>query len=445
LSQIECELGLAGAVFGVSGPSLQGGVALALSGGVDSICLLDLLARAGLVQAVLSVDHGLQADSAKWLAFCAQRAAHYGLPFYARTLHISPLTLKRDGLEQAARQARYAAFEPLMRKSNTQVLALAQHADDQAETFLLQALRGAGLAGLAAMPVWQMQQARMALWRPLLGVKKLSLLAYANVFGLVHVNDPSNAQLRYTRNALRHRVMPVLEQLHPAYRVTLARAASHAASAQQILEEVAQTDLQQTLSSVGLNTKTFAKLSVPRQLNLLRWWLAQTGLRAISHARLLDLRAQLLTPGIALGTVLLSHEGQEIVQAKAAACLRAKTLPAVAQPRIVVRPLRRGERLKENACLIDTTGLQGVELQSRLARSSDRFQVYENGPHRRLKNLFQEAAWSVSQRRSALALLAQRPQDNAPQVVYVAGLGVSAPFRPANRTNAWLVEWQIQQ
>ncbi|NLP64455.1 tRNA lysidine(34) synthetase TilS [Paraburkholderia sacchari] len=276
-------------------------IAVAFSGGLDSSVLLDAAVRtAGAARLVaLHVHHGLSPNADRWLAHCEATARAYGVAFDARCV-----TLAREdgtgaagamGVEAAAREARYQALDAMCEAHGVRSLWLAQHADDQAETVLLQLLRGAGLAGLAAMaPAREMAGAASRV-RPLLHLLRVQLERYARAYHLHWVEDESNADTRYARNALRHDVLPALSAHFPGFRDALARTAMHAASAQRLLDDLARIDLHEaghddagTLSHAAL-----VALDDARARNLLRYWMRSHGLPAASAARLADALRQL--------------------------------------------------------------------------------------------------------------------------------------------------------
>ncbi|MFX1803312.1 tRNA lysidine(34) synthetase TilS [Paraburkholderia sp. A1BS-2L] len=273
-------------------------IAIAFSGGLDSSVLLDAAVRtAGAARLVaLHVHHGLSPNADQWLAHCEATARACGVTFDARRV-----TLARDdamgamGVEAAAREARYRALDAMCEAHGVRSLWLAQHADDQAETVLLQLLRGAGLAGLAAMaPAREMTGAASRV-RPLLHLLRAQLERYARAYHVHWVEDESNADTRYARNALRHDVLPALSAHFPGFRDALARTAAHAASAQRLLDDLARIDLHAaghddtgTLSHAAL-----VALDDTRALNLLRYWMRALGLPAASTARLADALRQL--------------------------------------------------------------------------------------------------------------------------------------------------------
>ncbi|WP_322104747.1 tRNA lysidine(34) synthetase TilS [Paraburkholderia sp. J41] len=270
-------------------------IAVAYSGGLDSSVLLDAAVRAaGAARVVaLHVHHGLSPNADAWLAHCEATARAYGVTFDARRVDVA----RNDaaGLEAAARDARYRALDAMCAVHGVAALWLAQHADDQAETVLLQLLRGAGLAGLAAMAPVRARANGVPRVRPLLGLLRAQLERYAHAYDLRWVDDESNDDTRYARNALRHDVTPALAAHFPGYREALARTAAHAAASQRLLDDLAQMDFRDAAREGGraLAQAALVALDEARALNLLRYWMRALGLPAASAARLNDALRQL--------------------------------------------------------------------------------------------------------------------------------------------------------
>jgi tRNA(Ile)-lysidine synthase len=308
-------------------------IAVAFSGGLDSAVLLDAVcAVVGPSNCIaLHIHHGLSVHADAWLDHARHVAQRSGAGFLARRVDLGDCA--GQGVEAAARGARYAALFELCDTAGAAALVLGHHADDQAETFLLQALRGAGLRGLSAMPAeTRDRHAGLRLLRPLLSLPRSALLAYAQRHGLQWIDDESNDDPRFARNALRHRVLPSLGEYFPAYREGLARSARHAAQAQGLLDEVAVLDLQAVVvrgadanegesrdagealnegkdpdedRSLGVGEdpheegapralslaalRALDSKSPPRAVNLLRYWMRGEGLHAMSTARLENL------------------------------------------------------------------------------------------------------------------------------------------------------------
>src|SRR5690606_29120288 len=205
-----------------------------------------------------------------------------------------------ESVEAWARVARYAALEAMARDAGCDLVACAHHADDQVETLLIALGRGAGPDGLAAMASVRGGRAGrgVPVHRPLLALSRATLEACARERGLAFVEDPSNRDCRFTRNALRHRALPALEAAMPGFRVGAARAIAHLAEAEALLGEIATEELGRLVDVDGrLAAAGLAGLSGARQALVLRAWLNGQGLAAPSAARLADWRRQLAAAG----------------------------------------------------------------------------------------------------------------------------------------------------
>ena len=263
-------------------------LAVAYSGGADSTALLQACAQRwpGRVVAI-HVHHGLQAAADGFESHCRARCAALQVPL--AVVHVDARPRAGQSPEDAARHYRYSALVAQARSAFAQPvasMALAQHADDQVETLLLALSRGAGVAGLAAMPA-QWQRDGMDWHRPLLGVSAADIRAWLKARDSTWVEDPTNTDLAYTRNRIRAQLLPALEQVFPQFRDTFARSCAHAAQAKQLQQELAQVDLQ----SVGVppNIKALQQLSAQRQANVLRYWLLQHHQTTPSTAQLQEL------------------------------------------------------------------------------------------------------------------------------------------------------------
>lgn len=270
---------------------------VAYSGGLDSSVLLfaltELQKTARFSLAAIHVDHQLHRDSGAWAAHCANTCRNLSIPFTQVAVTISGI--RNNGPESAARSARYSALASVLRPG--EYLLTAHHRDDQAETVLLQLLRGSGIAGLAAMSMRsRLGQGEMV--RPLLGFSRQALRAFAECEGLRWLDDPSNDDIRLRRNYLRAEILPRLEHFWPRLTSTLARSADHAAEALALLNDVAEADLATCLVDVPrypwtLSTPALAVLSPPRQRNLLRLWLYRQDIQAPGARHFAELLEQI--------------------------------------------------------------------------------------------------------------------------------------------------------
>jgi tRNA(Ile)-lysidine synthase len=276
-------------------------VAVAYSGGLDSSVLLrlarDYAAGHGMQLFAFHIHHGISPNADDWLMHCRRECERLGVVFDARRVALS----KRDesGVEEAARISRYAALGDLCRAHGVPLLLTAHHQDDQAETVLLQLLRGSGVAGLAGMETANtapdlLGDAELVMARPLLAVSRAELEEFASTKGIAYIEDESNADTRYARNALRHRVMPSFAEYFPGFQQRIARSAQHAQSAQRLLNELAAQDLALCLEGECIDINRLRQLSTDRIDNVLRYWFASRSVRMPATAWLSEMRTQLL-------------------------------------------------------------------------------------------------------------------------------------------------------
>ncbi len=263
-------------------------VAVAYSGGADSTALLLAAAQTwpGRVQAI-HVHHGLQKAADGFARQCAQTCDRLGVP-----LHLECVDARHqsgESPEDAARKARYTALARAATSAGVQTVLLGQHADDQVETLLLALSRGAGLPGLASMPA-QFERHGMRFERPLLEVSAPAIRQWLTREGIAFIEDPTNADTTFTRNRIRHVLVPALEQAFPQFRDTFARSARHAAQAGELLSELAAQDL----AAMGGRPVIAALQALPRnrQANLVRHWLRTAHAAAASTAQLEELLDQ---------------------------------------------------------------------------------------------------------------------------------------------------------
>lgn len=286
----------------VSDASQSLSLAVAYSGGLDSTVLLHLARayaqRRGIRLLAFHVHHGLSPSADAWLRHCERECERLDVPFDARRVALQKVN--KDGIEQAARRSRYAALGDMCRAHHVPLLLTAHHLDDQAETVLLQLLRGSGVAGLSGMERTNAAPDLLgdpgpAVGRPLLDLSREALEQFACQYTIPYVEDESNADIRYARNALRHRFMPVLAEYFPGFQQRFARSAQHAQSAQRLLDELAAQDMKACLDGDGISLARLARFNQERIDNLLRYWLGMHGMRMPSTAWLDEMREQLLT------------------------------------------------------------------------------------------------------------------------------------------------------
>lgn len=421
------------------------------SGGLDSTVLLHVLAHlrpAGLQLDALHVDHGWRPESADWARHCIARATALGVG--CRVLRIEARTAPGESPEAAARTARYAALAARLDAGSA--LLTAQHADDQAETVLLMLLRGAGPKGLAAMP----EDAALGtgrLWRPLLGVSRAALQAYATHYRLDWLDDPANTDTDYDRVFLRERLMPVLVGRFPAAARTLARSARLSAEAQAAVETLAAQDLDGLSDSVAESAGAAGTLAVAglralppaRARAALRLWIERLGLPLPPAARLDSVLRDLLParrdaepcvcwPGAEL------HRFRERLHAFA---------PLPALPHGLCLDWPDGAELSvpglgtlcwqpARGTGLDAARLAGRTVTLRLRAGGERFRPAGRRHAQELKKLLQ-AAGIAPWLRARLPLL-----YIGDELVAVAGLGIAEGWQAGSDAPGRVPAWQTQ-
>ncbi|HEY0820421.1 MAG TPA: tRNA lysidine(34) synthetase TilS, partial [Rhizobacter sp.] len=274
-------------------------IAVAYSAGRDSTALLHATASAAVGQGVevlaLHVHHGLSDQADGWLEHAEHQCARWakrGLPVRLCVRRLADRPRDGESVEAWARRERYRALREMALQEGATLVLLAHHQRDQAETLLLQALRGAGVAGLAGMPAAAMRDGIR--WeRPWLQQPRSAIEAYVRQHRLRFVDDDSNDQPRFARNRLRLEVWPALVAAFPHAEASLADAAAWAAQASEALAELATIDLQTVADARGLNLAAWQALSAPRRVNVLRAWLLREGGALPSSTLLLRLQAEL--------------------------------------------------------------------------------------------------------------------------------------------------------
>jgi len=419
-------------------------IAVALSGGLDSMVLLHLAhqaaSAAGLPLFAFHVHHGLSPNADAWGAHCAAAAAALGVVFDQRDVTVEK---GRSGVEAAARKQRYAALGEMCRAHGVDLLLTAHHLDDQAETVLLQLLRGSGPAGLSGMDASNRARTllgddKLVMARPLLDVARAELEACAEERRIGWVEDESNSDPRYARNALRHQVMPVLAQAFPGFQRRIARSSAHAQSAQRLLDELAEQDLAACLVDEAIDLARLRKLSVDRINNLLRHWFSRRGLGMPSTAWLEQMVAQLMSARED-AQPLVSHPEVDARRHRDRLYLVPKQpdLAGLRDPDdegIIVKHAQaftwRGEasmafpdyggvlHFDAVGYGLDPAWLAGRELEIDFRKGGERLKLAPKRPTRGLKQLFQAANVPVWER-SRLPIV-----SSGVELLFAAGLGM---------------------
>lgn len=412
-------------------------IAVGLSGGVDSVVLLHLLRRGLRLPSkqlsAVHVNHQISAHAASWATHCRRFCRALGV-----SLKVAKVDVPRgNSTEAAARHARHTVFAA----TPAAVIALAHNRDDQAETLMLQLLRGAGPRGLAAMPGFR--PGVPAVWRPLLDVPRSEIEAYARRHRLTWVEDDSNSDRVYLRNFLRHDVLPVIRSRVPAADALLVRAARLQAEASELLDALAVHDLGEFQPEKCITLNLMRNIPEHRARNVLRYFLRSNGVAMPDAARLEESLRQALTARtdakvcVNIGEVELRRfrDTLHIV----------RPLPDVApdfevtwRPRAPLVLKQLGGTLSLQRCKDDGIAdqwLGAIPLRVRARRGGESLRLVKDGPRRTVRNLLQEALLAPWQReRLPLIYLGT-------QLVAVPGVGIDEQFRvPAGRSG-WIPVW----
>ena len=425
-----------------SQPSLKSPkrIAVALSGGLDSVVLLDTVCRSqtegkkpALEIYAFHIHHGLQKPADDWLIFCEKLTKKYQIHFDFRLLHLGDHQSKAN-IEGRARKARYEALAELCEQYGIDDLLLAHHQNDQAETVLLHLLRGSGIAGLSGMPNTRKLKTpnkQITLWRPLLNQSRAELESYAKERNLKWVEDPSNQDDVFKRNAIRKQIIPRLEQLQPEAVANLARSANLIGESQALLDRLAQID-GKTIYQEGVISikplKALAKFDLPAANNVLRYWLKIKGLSMPSQERLgawwqdLDLvKSDAQLEWLHDGQIIRLWRGQLQVSVELDGGWIFQPVPIRSKkPGLSATWIKRAQK----------DGLICIKARS----GAEKLQIKANAPRRTLKNLYQESDIPPWQRHAPLLYIGQ-------ELIAVAGVGVSYPHLVHSGSRVW-PEWQ---
>ncbi|PPC95288.1 MAG: tRNA lysidine(34) synthetase TilS [Methylotenera sp.] len=419
---------------------------LALSGGLDSCVLLHLLANAkatiGYELQALHVHHGLSNNANAWANFCVEQCRELQVP-----CEVVQVQVPKDsglGIESAARRLRYEIlFNYHSNGLKPDFVLTAHHQDDQAETLLLQMLRGAGVKGLAAMAA---EDGSRGLLRPLLDISRTELHDYALQHKLTWCEDESNSDSKFERNFLRNEVMPLLTLHYPALTSNLARTAVHLAEANKLLDSLAMLDISPLEDANSLCLLGLSQLTEARAKNGLRWWLAKNGIAMPSADQLQEMLKQLLDA---------KPDAKITIQVYVRDLTETKNIKRYQQRAYLVEPVQaltydvlwQGEseiELADRSRLIfnKTTGT-GLAVKHGLAKlrvtnrkGGERFKPNALKPTRTLKHLLQEANIPPWQREQ-LPLIYW--QDS---LAYVPGIGIAHELQAAEDEPGLEIIWQ---
>tara|TARA_Y100001960_G_scaffold329509_1_gene421082 strand:- start:1350 stop:2729 length:1380 start_codon:yes stop_codon:yes gene_type:complete len=423
---------------------------LGLSGGVDSVVLLNILMSFSIkfkfILSALHVNHGISPNANKWENFCLDLCNTHNIPINLVKLKINKLS--GTSLEANARDARYQEFKNL----NANYVILAQHLDDQAETLLLQMIRGAGVRGLSAMPVIRNQIGQSGgqhvdlgpqILRPLLNVSRSEIEGYAREHKLSWIKDESNNDISIARNFLRHKVFPLLETKFPAYRTTFLRTSRHMAEANCLLDDLARFDSKNCIISGRIQIKKFQELNSLRAKNLLRYDLVRRGMTLPSTAKLEDMIRQLLSSRLDTKLHIIfgdneirSYKGN--IYVRQASKLPSKGWKVLWNGEKKLDITKKGDSiqfLRERGKGINLLKLEKEPIIIRFRSGGERIRPDFNRPRRSLKNLFQEKSFPQWERDSIPLLF------SGEHLVWVPGIGIDYSFQAGESDLGLIVSW----
>lgn len=420
-------------------------VALGLSGGVDSMVLLDILQTLSKTLrfrlSAVHVNHRLSRNAADWAKFCRRWCNAREVPI--KIVKVNIRGARATGIEAAAREARYRAFG----RESADYVALAHNLDDQAETMLLQLLRGSGVKGLSAMPELREQNHESAprIIRPLLDVPRSEIERYAKLRKLQWIEDESNDNTSLDRNFLRHKVFPVIGKRFQAYRETLGRASRHFAEAAALLDELAELDSRTALRGGKLKAAALREMAPARARNLLRYYFAQSGLLMPSAKRLDEILQQIAYAredakvSVALGEREVRRFKDDVYVCRAHPALDPKfCLRWQGEEKLEISKLGGVMALRRTKGKgMDYAKLMQEPVTVRVRHGGEKLRPDCKRPRRTLKDLLQEskiAPWE----RSRLPLL-----FSGEHLVCVPGIGIDCDYQATSGEKGLSVNWQV--
>ena len=418
-------------------------LAVAVSGGRDSTallhCALHQAKALGIEVWALHVHHGLMSQASTWLQQVKRQSHRWGAHFDSR--HLTGAPARGESVEAWARAGRYQALAEMAQAHGCSVVMLAHHRRDQAETWLLQALRGAGDAGLSAMPKSALRQG--VHWvRPWLNTDAKTIQAYVRRHRLKYLEDPSNADLRFARNRLRHAVWPALLANFEDAEISLAAASQRAQESLALAKEAAQADLSVLVDDSALLCPGWLDLPPARRRNALRAWLTEHCASAPPQTLLDRLITELPKAHAgswpAPGGVLRLHRGllamvtAERVQLAGSESAQRLDL---SRPGVYALPGWGGHFEVRRALAGGAKPASLIGLVPSARRGGERFRMRPGAPSRSLKKQFQASEMAAWQRQGPLLVSSQG------ELVFVPGLGFDAAFQAPAGADQLQLKW----
>tara|TARA_B110000261_G_scaffold162103_1_gene204973 strand:+ start:26 stop:1363 length:1338 start_codon:yes stop_codon:yes gene_type:complete len=420
-------------------PKNQKNISIALSGGVDSIVLLhalnELKSKLKIKLNAIHIHHNLSENADDWLTFCCKECKRLGVPISFEKVDIKPnLSM---GIEGAARQSRYEALE----NHRNNILALGHHQNDQAETLLLQLFRGSGLNGLAAMQAYDSDR---FIWRPLLKVNQSLIKTYAKQNNLNFIEDESNSDLKFDRNFLRKKILPLIESRYPDIINTISRSSENIAEGLNLHQAIAKEDANHYFSKNNerLSLTMMKSLERERVVNLIRWWLDVNKQKMPSKKTMSELFKQIIdVKKDALLNIDISKSMS--VRAYRDELLLVKKTTEISPYELIWR----GEEVVElpgNSKLIfkkiigsgfslDKIGSNTLTIQNR--NGGESFKPKNNQPTRTLKYLLQTSSIPPWKRQLMPLIFSEN------DLVAVPNFGVHYKFQADNDEYGWEIDW----
>jgi len=420
-------------------PYEQSELLLGLSGGLDSSVLLFLLAKMQVKFSfnlkAIHVHHGINSSADDWLKFCKKKCESLGVIFLSEKIKIN-----RDsslGLEGEARKLRYEAIK----KRQKGIVVLGHHQNDQAETLLLQLLRGSGLKGLSAMSEFDLKK---NFWRPMLNIKRDTLEVYAKEHGIEYIEDESNQDEQFDRNFIRQKVLPLIHSRYPASIETISRSAINIAEGHNLNNLIAIDDSKNHMSVDGtyLSIDGLKKLPKLRAINLIRWWLSLGNLLMPSKKNMDELYRQLkcIKKDSALNLKISKDKSARAHHDKlfiVNSTIKPSTfnLNWSGEDELHLPNNTKLQFIKKNSgglCL-SKLGVKSLKIKSRTG--GEKLKPFSDQPSRSLKYLFQNADIPLWERDQIPLIFAKK------QLVAVPNLGIHHEYRSSEGEIGYEINW----
>lgn len=365
-------------------------IIIGYSGGVDSSVLLDITKDLDIPTIAIYVNHNIHPDALKWQLHCQTICNNANIDFIAHSLDQAP---KGESFEAWASKQRMDFFIEIMSQYSSPILLLGHHLDDQAETFLIQAIRGSGLAGLASMPYYK-ELNHGSVLRPLLDYTKKDIQDYANQNKISHIYDDSNEDIKYRRNLIRNQIMPILEQINPNISRTLSRSAKICAESNNILQKLLNEKLQKISKDNGLFISELLTLDNDIQKSLIHHWFKETTNQSLKSKQIEEIQK-------ALSNI---HTGWQFD-------INKQYQISVEYNQLIIKSNNQLNLILNNKDIIEwlkeklNNSFNAEEIMVRKRQASDKCRYQGRNKANKLKVLFQELKIPASERSKARVIL----------------------------------------